>query len=926
MMPVIRAWAGPLLALLLASPAAATAPPGADQFRVPERSLGIVAPVVRNDPEAPASLAPRAYSSSDTLMVFADDLEALTSPSNEGGWTHVDDSFEPTAWNISSLYGCGTNVFWCGVVDSSWTGDSNRMGYANSWNQTLENFVDLAGAPSPYTMTFNHRMNIESGHDHGYIEVFDPNDLWITIASFTGVLNNGSPACGPVTVTIPDSIVAKTNPVHFRFRFQSDIEGSSEDGLYNGDGWAIDDVTVKGGVFDVRFFDDMESGLGTWTRSVFPAVGDYWRIASNVTTQQVCTTNTTKVWDVTSAITGALVPRLDDLLVSPPISVNKANQVFLFFDVYRRLPFDGCFYYRLGVRTRNIGSPGWSAWVDPTNLLYYGVEQEWLKQTVPLTAAAGVDSIQFRIEAKDFGQIYCGGSTTTSGTALFIDNLKVGIIGAGGPTVSVEENDLFNDTFRTTPFFGNDNFNTPYGDSTSVRVGAARGLKSASFLYSLNGGAFTGIPLVALGSAAPGVYYADVPAASYPRGTELRYYFSATDSMDAVTTLPIDAVSGSHYFRATVLPAIQTPSTLCSGDTARILYVNAWAGPDASTGVEQSLIAIGARYDRYDVNAAAQANGNTPGGGNPANPGPLWPATPLGTLGAYRAIVWDVGERSSETLSAQDQSLLAGWLALTGANRGLLLSGDNVAYDLVVNGKGITNFMTCALGANFLRDNWETAPLDTLSPQLLGSAGTRIAGEPFPVDGGCPSIDRFDALSVASCSGGAGRGWLVYPNTMLAGTERQAALGTLGADSSKAILLGFSLASMPNKVRRNLLLYRTLTEEFEVPACYAATGVPEETSPPSFAGARLDPVAPNPFNPHTTVRFWTGSGGRVQLRVYDVRGALVRTLTDGYLPPGPHEAVWDGRDDRGHDVGSGAYFIRLSGLEFHLTRKAILLR
>ncbi len=748
MSSVIRALAGLLLApLILLSPAPSIASPDDSGYTVapqasgsasgvsggthlaPRRDLGVVTPAEGGGEEASglAALAPRAFSSADTIFVFSADLEGLSSPSNEGGWTHVDESFDPTGWNISAIYSCGSNAFWCGIVDSTWTGDPNRRGYANSWTQTLENFADLSGAPSPFTLTFTHRMNVESGFDYGYVEALDANDGWITLASYTGVLNDGAPACAPTTVTIPDSIVAKTSNVHFRFRFESDIEGSSEDGLYDGEGWAIDDVTVKGGVFDVRFFDDMEAGMGTWTRSIFPAVGNYWRISANVATQQICTTNAGKVWDVTNVVSGALVPRLDNLLISPPVSVNQANQVFLFFDVYRELPFDACFYYRLGFRTRNVGSPAWSAWIDPTQLLYYGVEQEWLKQTVALAGAAGVDSVQFRIQVKDFGQIYCGGGAASAGTAVYFDNLKIGIIGAGGPSLTATEADLYNDTFRTAPFFGNDNFNTPRGDSLSVRIGAAQGLKSASLLYSLDNAAFTSLPLVAVGSAAPGAFYADVPAGSYPRGTQLRYYFSATDSTDAVVTLPSDAVAGSHYFRASVLPAIQAASGTCPGDTARVLYVNGWAGPDAATGVEQSLIAIGARYDRYDVNAAASGSGNGPGGSDPAAPGLHWPPVPIGTLGAYRAIVWDVGERASQTVSAQDQTLLQSWLALTGANRGLILSGDNIAYDLVVNAQGITNFMSCTMGAVYTRDVWENAPQDTLTPRLVGATGTRIA-------------------------------------------------------------------------------------------------------------------------------------------------------------------------------------------------------
>ena len=190
-------------------------------------------------------------------------------------------------------YACGSNAFWCGRVDSSWTGDPNFRGYENNWVQTLQNFADLAGAPSPYTISFRHRMNVETGFDFGYVEVQDDTGDWITLAQYSGAVNDGGASlCNTATLTIPDSIVTQASPTRFRFMFTSDLEGSSEDGLYAaGEGWSIDDVTVKGGVFDVRFFDDMEAGLGTWTRSTFPAVGDYWRIALNPVTQLICTTN-----------------------------------------------------------------------------------------------------------------------------------------------------------------------------------------------------------------------------------------------------------------------------------------------------------------------------------------------------------------------------------------------------------------------------------------------------------------------------------------------------------------------------------------------------------------------------------------------------------------------------------------------------------
>jgi hypothetical protein len=89
---------------------------------------------------------------------------------------------------------------------------------------------------------------------------------------------------------------------------------------------------------------------------------------------------------------------------------------------------------------------------------------------------------------------------------------------------------------------------------------------------------------------------------------------------------------------------------------------------------------------------------------------------------------------------------------------------------------------------------------------------------------------------------------------------------------------------------------------------------------------RLSPVTPNPFNPRTTFVFELPRPQRADLSVYDVAGRLVRRLAAGDLPAGRHTAIWDGRDDRGGDAPSGAYFLRLSGETGSVSRKAVLLR
>jgi hypothetical protein len=59
------------------------------------------------------------------------------------------------------------------------------------------------------------------------------------------------------------------------------------------------------------------------------------------------------------------------------------------------------------------------------------------------------------------------------------------------------------------------------------------------------------------------------------------------------------------------------------------------------------------------------------------------------------------------------------------------------------------------------------------------------------------------------------------------------------------------------------------------------------------------------------ISYSAGVGGPVRLRVYDIRGRLIRTLVDGEAPRNNCDVVWNGRADGGHRVGAGVYFVRL---------------
>jgi len=70
---------------------------------------------------------------------------------------------------------------------------------------------------------------------------------------------------------------------------------------------------------------------------------------------------------------------------------------------------------------------------------------------------------------------------------------------------------------------------------------------------------------------------------------------------------------------------------------------------------------------------------------------------------------------------------------------------------------------------------------------------------------------------------------------------------------------------------------------------------------------------PNPFNPHTSVRFDTVVRQAIELSVFDVMGRRVATLAHEMFEPGRHEVRWDGRGESGGEMPSGTYLVRACG-------------
>ncbi len=68
---------------------------------------------------------------------------------------------------------------------------------------------------------------------------------------------------------------------------------------------------------------------------------------------------------------------------------------------------------------------------------------------------------------------------------------------------------------------------------------------------------------------------------------------------------------------------------------------------------------------------------------------------------------------------------------------------------------------------------------------------------------------------------------------------------------------------------------------------------------------------PNPFNPSTNIHFSLPQRSNVEVKVFNLRGELVKTLISEEREPGRHQLVWSGSNDSGVPVASGIYIYRI---------------
>ncbi len=104
-------------------------------------------------------------------------------------------------------------------------------------------------------------------------------------------------------------------------------------------------------------------------------------------------------------------------------------------------------------------------------------------------------------------------------------------------------------------------------------------------------------------------------------------------------------------------------------------------------------------------------------------------------------------------------------------------------------------------------------------------------------------------------------------------------------------------------------IYTSVSDEMEMPFSF-----------------RLDQNYPNPFNPSTTIQYEIAKTEHVSLKIYNIRGQLVRILVNSVQVSGSYTSNWDGRDSRGMTVPSGLYIYRFTAGDYIKSYKMMLVK
>jgi hypothetical protein len=444
------------------------------------------------------------------------------------------------------------------------------------------------------------------------------------------------------------------------------------------------------------------------------------------------------------------------------------------------------------------------------------------------------------------------------------------------------------------------------------------------------------------GAVIEGRYFFDLPDVDliYP-GDVLQYYYQATDSDGRITTLPANLNGFGDFSQTTLYARFATIRGLPSisddtGTQPEILVWNDFGHRGAENVTNGAFAQLGyvegVDYDTYTTQAPSSgiSNGLGAAAGHGANADQIAGYHHMfyhaGNLNAY---LFSDGSGTGANDKADDVGLLEQWHALPGA-RNVAYFGEEIATGIIGIGAAGIGYLSSTMGVEYGDRDVADVIGGQTAPVIVPNAASSYAGSfstSFVAYGGCLVINRFDQIGPDG-SAEAGHLFTAADGTPYAPTGN-AATGGVGSvinptANGLEITIPFDLRTIQNQQRVVGLSARSLLFQEILGLFSAPTGpAPAVPASPGRLPAELS-VYPNPFNPQTTVKFANVGGMKGSVKVFNLRGELVRTLHSGEFTTDTF--TWDGSDNRGASVASGVYVIQAQAGGDVLTKKAALVK
>lgn len=307
----------------------------------------------------------------------------------------------------------------------------------------------------------------------------------------------------------------------------------------------------------------------------------------------------------------------------------------------------------------------------------------------------------------------------------------------------------------------------------------------------------------------------------------------------------------------------------------------------------------------------------------------------------YRLLVILTGDLNSGVwgpffdATADDILLFQSWL-LSGdpgtPTRGILVIGESFVESAYWQGSSQQSFVSNYLGTQLVDPNYLLFVPDSRFVVDVKPGAPYPPGDVYGLNNTCLSTNDVVAANLAVPNTSVNLEYVTPDGTLLP-------LGVHKAHDVTNPWISQTISADIESMRgrygttngRLAWLYNTFTNVFGAVCQVAGSPLITLDTPQDsrgtihvdFANLRNNPLRAG----SAVIDFGLASDDRVEIKVYDVSGRLVRTLADRLFKAGEHKVLWDGMTDGGAPAARGVYFTRIKYQRgFDSTKKLTVLK